>query len=335
MARQGLCQHALPVTVAVVATLAVAAWLTTPPRLEASAIPGPELPADLDAWLTASERAADREDGVVEGTEKRLLWREPGRRTHYAVVYLHGFSASRAELAPVPERIAAALDANLFETRLAGHGLRREALTGTRAEEWLADTIEAITIGSAIGEHVVVVGTSTGATLPLALAGHAVLDDVAALVLLSPNLGPRDTKAEWLTRPFGPLIARAVAGETRSWTPHNALQGRYWTTSYPITAAIEMMRIVDRARANLPATLAADVLFVVSPRDTVVSTAAARDAFAAIDAPRKRLVEFDGTSDPSRHVLAGDILSPASTDSIADLAVEFVTAANQGDRERP
>lgn len=316
------------VAVAAVATLVVSAWLTTPPPLDASSVPEPALPADLDAWLDAKERAADRENGLVEGTEKRLLWREPGRRTHYAVVYLHGFSASRAELAPVPERIADTLDANLFETRLAGHGLRRAPLDGVRAEAWLEDAIEALAIGSAIGERVIVVGTSTGATLPLALAGHPVLDDVAALILLSPNLGPRDVKAAWLTRPFGPLIARAVAGETRSWSPHNALQGRYWTTQYPITAAIEMMRVVDRARANLPTTLAADVLFVVSPRDTVVSPAAARDAFAALDAPRKALVEFDATADPSRHILAGDILSPGSTERIAELAIDFVKAAD-------
>lgn len=330
MANQRRGGRAPQIAAAVVAVLIAAAWLSTPPGLDAGGITAPSLPADLDAWLAATESATDHEYGLVEGTEKRLLWREPGRRTRYAVVYLHGFSASRAELAPVPERIADALEANLFETRLAGHGLEQAALDGVRAEQWLADAVEALAVGSKIGERLVVVGTSTGATLPLALADHPALDDVAALILLSPNLGPRDANAEWLTRPFGPLIARAVAGETRSWTPYNALQARYWTTRYPITAAIEMMRIVDRARTNLPATLAADVLFVVSPRDAVVSTEAARAAFAAIDAPRSELVEFNASADPSRHVLAGDILSPGTTDRIVELAVDFVTSGHPG-----
>lgn len=82
----------------------------------------PEVPqiAALDGWL------ADREAQVPDlrpDAEKTILWAgAPGQKTPLSVVYVHGFSAAAPELRPVPDRFAEALGANLFFTRLAGHG---------------------------------------------------------------------------------------------------------------------------------------------------------------------------------------------------------------------
>ena len=65
-------------------------------------------------------------------------------------------------------------------------------------------------------------------------------------------------------------------------------------------------------------------LVIVSPDDSVVSAAVTKDAFTKLDAPTKRLIEFEDAQDPSRHVLAGDILSPGTTETVADTIVEFV-----------
>lgn len=299
----------------------------TPPPLD-TAVGVAAIPDAVETWLDRREQAADAAWSLVPGTAKRIRWHTPDVKTPCSIVYVHGFSATRAEIAPTTERVAELLGANLFETRLSGHGRREQALVGTDAEAWLTDAAEAIAIGAAIGDRVVVIGTSTGATLALALARHPVMEHVSALVMLSPNFAPASPGAAWLTRPFGPQIGRLVSGPTRSWTPHNPAQARYWTTSYPIEAAVELMRVVDGANAVLPVELGADLLVVMSPDDRVVLPAATRKAYRAIGAPRKNLVEMHA-EDPSAHILGGDILSPGTTESLAGLIADFVVGDAQ------
>ena len=58
----------------------------------------------------------------------------------------------------------------------------------------------------------------------------------------------------------------------------------------------------------------------------MVSAAVTKHAFERLEAPSKELIEFEEAQDPSRHVLAGDILSPDTTDSVAAKIVDFVLA---------
>lgn len=316
---------------ALLVALAATAWSLTPPRL-AGTTSVPEIPDDIDGWLAESERTVSNAFELIPGTEKRVLWQQPGIRTRYSVVYLHGFSATRQEIAPVTERVADRLGANLFETRLAGHGHGRLPMHEVRAEDWLADGVEALRIGASIGEQVIVIGTSTGSTLALALADHELMQQVSALVLISPNMAPADPKALWLTRPGGPLLARLIAGDTRSWTAHNAEQERYWSTSYPTEATVEVMRLVDRAARLAGRPLSQPVLMMLSREDSVISPQRARETFDALDAPHKQLIEVSDSGDPSKHILAGRILSPGTTDAVVDDIVHFVEASVQPQR---
>lgn len=310
-------------SVFVVASIVATGWLLTPEALVNSAT-APVLPDDLDRYLADTEQQVSDQFDLIPDTEKRIRWQTPGVRTRLSVVYLHGFSATRQEIAPTAEIVADRLGANLFETRLTGHGHGTLPLHEVRAEDWLQDAAEALTIGGAIGEQIILIATSNGATLALAMIGHESVDDVAVQVLISPNLAPRDPAAAWLTRPAGPLIARLLVGDTRSWTAHNPQQEKYWSTTYPTSATVEMMRLVDLANAGIPTTISQDLLVFLSPHDQVISPMAAMDAFAAIDSPRKQLIEVDSAGDPSVHVLAGEILSPANTEVIADQIVAFI-----------
>ncbi len=314
------------VALAIVAAVLLAAWLTTPAGLS-DTVPAPELGVDLEADIAATEAAAAERYGLVPGTEKRIRWHgAPGARTEYAVVYLHGFSASRQEIAPVPELVADALGANLFETRLTGHGRSTDPLSETTAEAWLSDGVEALAIGAALGNRLVVIGTSTGATIALALAEHELFAKVDTFVLMSPNHGPRDPASEWLTRPFGPVIARAMIGEYREWQAFNERQEQFWTTRYPTAAIVEMMRLVDLANERTSTASVPAALLIYSPEDLVVSVDKLRAAFAGLPAGRKAEYATTRTDDPGRHVLAGDILSPASTAPTVERIVGFVTA---------
>jgi esterase/lipase len=309
---------------ATAAALAIAVWVSTPAPVAAVDTIDPDLRDGPDALVDRNNRVVNSVVGIVPGTEARIVWREPGQRTEYAVVYLHGFSASRQEIAPVPERVAERLGANLFEARLDGHGLLSESLHNVTAEGWIFDGNAALAIGAALGEKIILISTSTGGTLSLALLDHPNMAKVDTLVMLSPNIEPTNPNAKWLTRPGGALLAWIVTGGARSWDAYNELQERYWTTTIPITANIEVMRLVDHANQKWPASIDQNLLVFVSPHDQVVKPAAGRTAFAALDAPRKQLIEISEVSEASNHVIVGDILWPENNERFINEIVSFV-----------
>ena len=233
-------------------------------------------------------------------------------------------SATRQELTPTIEIVADALGANLFETRLTGHGRSSGALVDVRAEDWLDDAAEALAIGRELGDSVIVVGTSTGATLAVAMLEHPLMEYVTDLVLLSPNFALRDGKSRLLTMPAGPQLANALIGPMRSFETQSDLHARYWSTTYPTSALVEMMRLVDYANANAPDAIDAHLLVLLSPDDRVISPEAGRVFFDGIDARSKKLIEVADSDDPNSHMLAGDILSPSTTERVAADIVDFI-----------
>jgi alpha-beta hydrolase superfamily lysophospholipase len=283
------------------------------------------LPDDLDAYLAAEEaRHAD----LRPGTEKRIAWADPARPnpTRLAVVYLHGFAATRQETAPLAERVAQVLHANLYEARLTGHGRGPAALAEARLEDWLDDVDEARAIAHRLGDRTVLIGTSTGATLALlwALDGS---EDLAACVLISPNLGPRDRRAELMNWPLARYFAPLVQGRSYGWTPVNSDHARLWTTRFPVRALVPMAAAVKKARRAALSRLRPPTLVLYSPRDQVVNPRRIEHFYARLRMSRRALVAVHDSDDPGQHVLAGDILSPSTTERLARLIVEFVTGS--------
>ena len=137
-------------------------WFLGPRIIIDETVRSVQLPKDLNHYLNQSE---SRFSNIREGLNKEILWASVEEtQTEYSIVYLHGFSASRQEISPVMEKVADALGANLFFTRLSGHGQTTEALSESTPKEWFQDATEALEIGKRLGEKVILVGTSTGAT---------------------------------------------------------------------------------------------------------------------------------------------------------------------------
>jgi alpha-beta hydrolase superfamily lysophospholipase len=289
---------------------------TTPPDL--SYIPRTNANPDLEALLH------EPQDNLVPGTEKQLTWFDGEHATQWSVVALHGFSASRQETAPLAATVATRLGANLFETRFAGHGQERNRLVDVTAEEWLDDVADALTVGRLIGKKIVVIAASNGAALALSMLDHPTMQAVDSLIMLSPNFGPADPKAMWITRPGGPILLRLVSGKTRSWDAHNELQERYWTTSYPTRTLVEVIRVVDRALNKIETATAPRVQVFYSPDDRVLSVPDLLSGYASIQSPLKALVMIEQTGSPSAHIIAGDIISPGNTARIADDINRFI-----------
>jgi esterase/lipase len=305
--------------------LGVVAVFLLGPRVEVDeTLAAITLPEDLDDYLADTESAYD---DIVPGAEKTIVWAgEPGVKTPLAVVYLHGFSATRQETAPLAENLAQELGVNLYHTRFAGHGRSNSAMAEASVNDWLHDTQEALEIGRRLGEEVIVLGVSTGATAATWLATQPDLDDVAAFVLISPNYAPRDSSSEILLLPWGEQIAKAIIGPERSWEPLNAEQARYWTYSYPTEALLPMMGLVDLVRDGDLEAVNRPVLVIYSPNDQVVSPQAIEETFARFGSPEKEIISVAESQDPSNHVLAGNILAPDDTATIAEIILSFLAA---------
>ena len=287
----------------------------------------PALGDDVDAWLAGREAGVP---GLRAGEAKSVLWADSvGRgRTPLAVVYLHGFSADRHEVEPLVSDLARDLGANAYFARLAGHGQDGAALGDATVEAWLADAAEAVAIGARIGERVVLVGTSTGGTLALwAAARPEGAERVAALVLVSPNLGLRDRSAALLTWPWGGLIARGVLGAQRCFEPVNAAQALHWTTCYPTRALLPMAALVAHVGALDLGAVRMPTLVVYSRRDAVVDPAVTERVLAALGGRGPTDFEVDDSGDPANHVIAGAILSPGTTDRVRARIVAFLDEA--------
>ncbi|MFQ5538430.1 MAG: alpha/beta hydrolase [Gemmatimonadota bacterium] len=287
-------------------------------------VAAPVEPRELADWLAAREA---RIPDIRPGDAKGVVWADPGAPgvTEWAVVYLHGFSADRHEISPAMERVAEGLRANLFFTRLTGHGRGPDAMAEASVQAWLQDAVEAAAVGRRLGRRVLLTGTSTGATLAVWAAARGLLDpDTDALVLISPNFQPRNRASRLLLLPWGGLLARIVEGRERCFEPTGEAQERHWTPCYPSRALLPMMALVERVRTLDLEDIRTPTLVLYSPKDRVVSAAETERMSARLGSNPIEVVPLAQAGGRDRHVLAGDILSPATTTTVVNLILDFV-----------
>ena len=281
-----------------------------------------DLPEDLDHYLAESE--AQFSDLIPE-TEKTIIWANAAKtKTPLALIYLHGYTATRQEAAPLCDQIAARLGANLFYTRFTGHGRSGQALGEATANDWLNDTIEAVEIGKRLGDKVIVIGTSTGGTLATWHALQGDNEEALAYVLLSPNFGLKDPTGEILGWPWAEQLVPLIVGAEYQWEPLNPKHAYYWTEKYPSKALIVMMSVIKFVRESSLESIKKPVLVIYSPNDKVVNAQATEKIFPRFGSPIKQIVARPKSENPEHHVLAGDILAPGDTQAIASIIVEFI-----------
>ncbi|WP_244631272.1 alpha/beta fold hydrolase [Aureimonas sp. ME7] len=297
---------------------------------------GPREPARLSSDVSETTIGTDpvaylqrTEEAVANlrpGTEKEIVWAYPASRakTPLAIVYIHGFTASKGETRPLADEVAQKLGANLFFTRLAGHGGDGAAMADATVGDWIDDYAEALAVGRLIGERVVVIGTSTGATLATVGASRAELSrDLAALVEISPNFGVADWRSFLLTLPFARETVPYLGPETFSSDRADMTVDETWTRSYPTLALLPMARLVEIAAHLDVSQLRLPALFVYSRGDRVVNPAKT-EAISARWGGAHDTIIVDDSTDPSQHLIAGDAVSPNTTDRLAEEIAEWI-----------
>lgn len=204
----------------------------------------PKIPAlkNLDAYVSKTEKA----NKLKPENEAEIVWANDNHeQTEYALVYLHGFSASKMEGNPVHLNLAKKLKANLFLARLADHGIDTLApMQYFTADRFWETSKQAYAIGKKLGKKVILIGTSTGGTVALKLA--ATYPEINGLILLSPNVAINDKNAWMLNDPWGLQIARQVLGSDERIVDGRTLEyKKYWYTNYRIESLVELQEFVE------------------------------------------------------------------------------------------
>ncbi|MBP3193464.1 alpha/beta hydrolase [Natronogracilivirga saccharolytica] len=208
----------------------------------------PELTFGVDEAQEAV-RARELDAGPLKpDNHARIVWNSDYRdqRAPCSIVYIHGFSASYGEGAPLHERLARDHGCHLYVSRLHGHGLRTdEPLKRMEPDSLVADAARALAIGDLLGDEVIVMGTSMGGTLALHLASEFT-DVVDRLILLAPLI-EFDTAASVLfDRTWGQRLMRLVLrGSYLDVTQDNDDHSRYWYGRYHIRALGALKKMAE------------------------------------------------------------------------------------------
>jgi len=287
-----------------------------------------DLPTDLDAYLVNSERAIK---DIRPGTQKEIIWANPDEKskTPVSLVYIHGFTASRGEVFPLCDSLAAELGANLFYTRLAGHGISGEAVGTSSFEAWANDAYEAYRIGQRIGEQVVVIATSMGGALTTWLMGQKETTAPMALVLISPCYGLYDEEGEQmivqLTQlPWSTQIAKWTTGEYIGEKKEDPDVDYFWTSPYKTKALLPLGQVIGATRELDYGAFEFPLFMIYSPNDKVVSAPLIAKRYTQFGSSYKDSLQIVNAADPKDHVLAGKYLSPNTTDTIGAAIINFL-----------
>lgn len=282
----------------------------------------PEFPKVNATLANLDQYVADKEKKVADlrpDNESRVIWADPAKKepTEYAIVYLHGFSASWMEGEPVHTQFAKKYGFNMYLPRLAGHGVGvQDAFLKLTEDELYNSAKEAIAIGQKLGKKVIVMATSTGGLLALHIAANH--PEIEALILYSPLIRLFDPSTKLLDKPWGLQVARLAIGDKYyDFTKQSDKPRRqYWTTRYRLEGTVMLQNLVMNSMTEETFKKVKQPVFMgyyykdEKNQDKTVSVAAMKEMYAQLGTPadKKRQVAFPKAG---AHVIASKLTSNA------------------------
>ncbi len=273
----------------------------------------PDSSSKLEDYITMQESAHK----VKPDNEARIVWFNDSiqNKTEYAIVYLHGFSASQEEGDPIHRNIAKKFGCNLFLSRLADHGIDTvDAMRKLSVDKYWESVKQALAIGKQLGNKVILMGTSTGGSNALQLAA-AFPNDVHALILLSPNIAINDKNAWLLNNPWGLQIATIVKGSRYiDSDDQRDIYKKYWYAHYRLESVVALEEMLETAMTKetfSKITQPSLMLYYYKDevhQDSVVKITAMKEMFEQLktDPSFKRSIAMPNTGD---HVIGSPIKS--------------------------
>lgn len=164
-----------------------------------------------------NKREASLRAGVPEHRTERLVVNNR-KNDGMAILYIHGYGASRAEGEYTVDALAEALGANVYYLRLPGHGTTAEAHAAATFDQYLQTAEEALLHMPLLGKKIVVIGSSTGGLIATYLAARY-SDRLHAIILAAPLWDFANKTARLLNFPGGLALGQLFLGTERdaSW----------------------------------------------------------------------------------------------------------------------
>ena len=266
----------------------------------------------LEQSIAASEHKAN----LRPDNEARIVWADSLRKikTPYSLIYLPGFSASWAEGDPVHKQLAKRFGLNLYLARTAGHGVNSPDALETLTPSAYANSAEhALAIGKALGEKVIVIGTSAGGMLALYLAAHH--PEIEGLVLYSPCIATANPALKLVTKPWGKQILDQVFPDQHVVNTHYQQErARYWLPQYHSNGLITLQTMLEEFMTPAQFQKVKQPVFMgyyykdEDHQDNTVSVAAMLTMFDELGTPadQKEKIAFP---DAEAHVIASHFTS--------------------------
>ena len=210
------------------------------------ALPDINVPlAQLDNHISLKEKFVS---DLKANNEAEIVWADSlPTKTEYCLLYLHGFSASAMEGDPIHRDFAARFGMNLYLPRLEDHG--RESINSFEKltpVSYMDSAKDALRIASMLGDKVILMGCSTGATLGAYLAAnHKEL--VVANLFYSPNIDLYDPNSRIMLWPWGKTLLNKIEGGDYHHVDYSGSDGAlYWNSQYHINGLIALKGLINQ-----------------------------------------------------------------------------------------
>jgi len=234
--------------VLVVGVGALALAVLLPPRYHAVS---KSLPASFDDYFKQKLQES-KEKGARPGNDEKLI--RFADKTEFAILYIHGYGASRAEGEYVVDQLAEKFKANTYYMRLPGHGTNVEDHASATFSDYINAAEEAYQMTKLLGDHVIIVGTSMGGLLTTYLASRH--PEIAGVVLASPFYDFTDPRVHLANEPAMIYVLEGVNGgpirksESKEGQPDNKwISGHedFWLQNQYVKAVISLENLREYA----------------------------------------------------------------------------------------
>lgn len=265
----------------------------------------------LEEWIRVGE---DSVSGLKPGNEAKIVWADTlPKKTPYAVVYLHGFSASHMEGSPIHENFAKAYGMNLYLARLEDHGRIDTNSFEHLTPDALFDSAEkALEIGKLLGDSIIVMSCSTGSTLSIVLSKYH--PEIHSFIMFSPNIDLANSLSALSIKPWGDQLTKAVLGGEYNRIQYNEEAKKYWNSVYQYKGIIALKSLLSEYMTPEYFQTINQPLFLgyyfkdKKVQDNVVSVERILDFYDEVSTPpaEKRKIAYP---DAGNHVISSSIQS--------------------------
>lgn len=279
----------------------------------------------IEQWIQEQE---SKVPDLKTDNNAMISWSgESGVQTDIAFVYLHGFGASRMEAEPVVSKLAEEYNANVYYSRLKGHGRSGvEGFEELTKEKYLDSAEDALKVGRLLGKKIVLISTSTGGTLSLHLASKH--KDIAGLLLYSPFVGLKNPMMGQITTPKGREMFKSMIGGEVQHMDRKEPENKYWSTEYHINAYVALIGMLQETMTKETLEAVTCPVFLAyyykneKEHDQVVSVAAMLSMFdqlgTSVDDKQK-----EAFPNAANHVIASELRSK-DWESVLNSSQKFI-----------